>query len=277
MAFDPTVAAKYGAIVQLVVDMYERDKTNLTPAVDGRLGAAEFDLVAHIQAVDHFAERKELQFYGLVARARGDSPAIVVAIRGTESPIEDLIDLEAVPRRFPMIADAGEVEDGFLSVFQSLAIAPATGGASSLDEFLGTFAADQIVKLIFTGHSLGAAVATMAATAAAARFAPLAPRVSLYTIASPAVGDQAFATEVDARVPNHFRVWNEHDIVPRLPPFYKQSAGAGIELKPTVDQYTRIRRNPVCQHELKTYLWLLDPQTFPLAPECSAPRGMGAV
>jgi triacylglycerol lipase len=62
--------------------------------------------------------------------------------------------------------------------------------------------------LWFTGHSLGAALATLAAQ----RYGP---DCSLYTFGSPRVGDQEFK---DAFAVNAFRFVNHLDVVTRVPP-----------------------------------------------------------
>ena len=69
--------------------------------------------------------------------------------------------------------------------------------------------------LWFTGHSLGAALATLAAN----RYKTVQ---GLYTFGSPQVGDADFIKNF--QVPHHFRIVNNRDIValvpPRLPPFF---------------------------------------------------------
>lgn len=63
----------------------------------------------------------------------------------------------------------------------------------------------------FTGHSLGAALATIAA----ARFAAVRPVQGLYTFGSPRVGTPVFTCTVPAAT---WRFVNNQDVVARLPP-----------------------------------------------------------
>ncbi|KAI9768420.1 MAG: hypothetical protein M1839_004117 [Geoglossum umbratile] len=69
--------------------------------------------------------------------------------------------------------------------------------------------------IVVTGHSYGAAVATLAAAELADRFYPR--RVSLYNYGSPAVGNSALAQYV-ANQATIARVTHAHDPVPRVPP-----------------------------------------------------------
>jgi len=63
----------------------------------------------------------------------------------------------------------------------------------------------------FTGHSLGAALATIAA----ARFAAIRPVQGLYTFGSPRVGNANFAQTVPSA---NWRIVNNQDLVAHLPP-----------------------------------------------------------
>lgn len=64
--------------------------------------------------------------------------------------------------------------------------------------------------LLFTGHSLGAALATLAAS--------LVPEAALYTYGSPRVGDSAFRAALADRRGAAERYVNHRDIVCRIPP-----------------------------------------------------------
>ena len=69
-------------------------------------------------------------------------------------------------------------------------------------------------RVVATGHSLGGAIATIAA--ASLRQSGLA--VDLYTFGSPRVGNAAFADFVTNQTGAEFRVTHVNDLVPRLPP-----------------------------------------------------------
>jgi hypothetical protein len=125
-----------------------------------------------------------------------DNKLAVLSFRGTDKddPTDLGDDLNALPQPWPA---GGKVHSGFAKAFQEL--------------WPGVEAALQQVKeyrLLFTGHSLGAAMATLAAT--------LRKPQSLYTIGSPRVGDQAFADLLQG-LDNH-RYVDCCDLVTRVPP-----------------------------------------------------------
>src|SRR5262249_58747833 len=67
-------------------------------------------------------------------------------------------------------------------------------------------------RVFFTGHSLGAALATLAAH----RYPHTA---GVYTFGSPRVGNHAFVASFNARMAQRsFRYVNDHDIVAQVPP-----------------------------------------------------------
>jgi hypothetical protein len=133
------------------------------------------------------------------------TPLSVLAFRGTGVNIRDVTtDLHAL--LVPWSA-GGQVHQGFAEALTgaweavAAALAPVTG------------------RRLFTGHSLGAALATLAAS----RHSPQA----LYTYGSPRVGDLAFAEAVTSV--DHHRYVNCCDIVCRVPPedlSYRHSGSA---------------------------------------------------
>ncbi len=140
---------------------------------------------------------------------------VVVAFRGTEpGEREDwLTDVN-----FPTLpGPAGEVHRGFLAALNSVWIDVHEGIRSLCDRKQGVW---------LTGHSLGAALATLAA--ARLELQQRDPIGGLYTFGSPRVGDGEFRRAADSRfLPRSFRFVNHNDIVTRLPPraFGFQHAG----------------------------------------------------
>ncbi|GAM27497.1 hypothetical protein SAMD00019534_106730 [Acytostelium subglobosum LB1] len=71
-------------------------------------------------------------------------------------------------------------------------------------------------SIVVTGHSLGGAIATHAMAEVMGWF-PDVPSWS-YTFGSPRVGNVAFAEWYNSIQPDNYRVVNQHDIVPHVPP-----------------------------------------------------------
>ena len=73
-------------------------------------------------------------------------------------------------------------------------------------------------EILLTGHSLGAAAATLLAPAIDAKIGAFACSITLVTFGSPRVGNRAFAAAIDSSLRlRHWRVQNELDVVTRLP------------------------------------------------------------
>ena len=76
-------------------------------------------------------------------------------------------------------------------------------------EQISQFDMSKIEKVICTGHSLGAALATVMASRIDAE--------ELYTFGSPRVGTRSFINEMTADGITHYRFVNNNDIVTRVP------------------------------------------------------------
>lgn len=132
-------------------------------------------------------------------------PAVVVAFRGTTSSLADwLADLTlwSTPKSY------GQVHAGFAGAYA--AIAARLGAAiETLDP------APALIHL--TGHSLGGAVATIAACELRARF----PIADVYSFGQPRVGDAMTRMVVERHFADRFhRFVFDGDLVTRLPPGY---------------------------------------------------------
>lgn len=119
----------------------------------------------------------------------------VLVFRGTEQNVKDFVtDLGTLP--VPVIGGSVLVHEGFLkgldSVWQQI--------SRKLDEITS--------PLFYTGHSLGAALATLAASRRSPR--------AVYTFGSPRVGNDAFVSVLQS-VPV-YRIVDGSDMIPTLPP-----------------------------------------------------------
>ncbi|MCB9925612.1 MAG: lipase family protein [Planctomycetaceae bacterium] len=145
-----------------------------------------------------------------------DESKVIVAFRGTESTqITDwLIDLDTRKSNSNLAAEAGslgiwfDVHNGFFDGISSLWIDMA-------DRITAAAEAEKPVWL--TGHSLGAALAMLAA---AKRLEDQLPVSGVYTFGSPRVGGAAFYSEMKKHHPfPNYRFVNHRDAVTRIPAF----------------------------------------------------------
>jgi GTP-binding protein EngB required for normal cell division len=86
-------------------------------------------------------------------------------------------------------------------------------------------------QICLTGHSLGGALATLAAYRLINNF----PIISVYTFGSPRVGDQDFKERYKRYKITHFRFENKNDIIPHLPPYKQHRDAINIMLCPFVN------------------------------------------
>jgi hypothetical protein len=126
----------------------------------------------------------------------GDNKLAVLSFRGTDKddPTDLADDLNALPQPWQ---PGGRVHCGFAKALQDV-----------WPEITAALQQVKDYRLLFTGHSLGAAMATLASS--------LQKPGALYTIGSPLVGDQAFADLLKA-LDNH-RYVDCCDLVTRVPP-----------------------------------------------------------
>lgn len=230
---------------------------------------SDYTIVAYAQAQDDFWCIHDPEYYGFVAQSTAENQ-IVVAIRGTDSILEWLIDFEVDMTPFAIIPGAGSVEVGFYSVFSTMSFVDANLNPFDLANFLAN-AMKTSPQIIIEGHSLAGPIASMLALQYIPPKSALAKATTVYTFAAPVPGDQTFADYYNANAPLTYRVWNILDPVPTallLIDGYRQIAGEGVLIIPTMEQlegYDFLLI--ICNHSLMTYQWLLD-GTYPLATEC---------
>jgi hypothetical protein len=163
--------------------------------------------------------------FGLMGKNAATKTAFV-AFRGTQTFDDWMGDFDALFEPYAYVPGGGQVHMGFQSIYRALHDSVAAGIAA---------ATDGCDDLLVTGHSLGGALAVIAAPDLARNLKPaLVPE--LITFAGPAVGLADFARFFDLVIPSCYRVTNFWDLVPRVPPqipvgLYEQT-GTNVNIDP---------------------------------------------
>lgn len=291
---NPENAAFYGQFVAAAYDMYAVNNDDLRPAPKNI--PPGWELSAWINMSDFFLNITEPKFYGIVAHETANPNNRIVAIRGTEGIIEWLDDAASILMvPFKQVPSAGRVAYGFDKIYSSMKIVPvplANFGLAAVaePELTGSFG-DQLEQLalrhesarglksdsangssrsgrptIVTGHSLGAALATLFVLENSVKGKFDISLIS--TLASPKVGNLEFKHLFDNLPLSSWRVVNIRDVVPKLPPTipfildYEHVATAY-----SFDSWLFAKKNLGCYHSLDTYLHWLN-NSLPLAGSC---------
>jgi len=204
-------------------------------------------------ATDVSPHTGETVTYGYVARSAAGE--MVVAIRGTQTIEEWLHDFSFLFVPNPIHAGGGLTEDGFTAIYRSLRLGADANSPSAITAIAALVKSSGIAKVTVTGHSLGAALATLLTLDVGLNGG--AAQTESYTYASPRVGDMLFQHTYDSVVPDTYRLCNRPDLVPQTPTFPYEHIGNDIELIPP---YNSVCANLACWHSIDTYLWLMDQQ-----------------
>jgi hypothetical protein len=271
MALNKKKASAVGEFVQFAYLMFEDG--GLTPTPNRGIDDRGYKLVYWLNATDVLWPifQKVKRFYGYVAVSKTDPGDVILAIRGTEGVEEWALDFAAIPVPFTPAPAKGLVAKGFLSIFDTFEFVDNAGNSRSLQDTISALnASNPITALKIIGHSLGSALATMAAAELTfLKLSGIQDKVALWTFASPAVGLRKFATAFDSAISSATRIWNVLDVVPQLPPLpYIHVSGLGTPIFQTADQLAQLTPTPRCEHILPDYLWLLDSVTFPGDRRC---------
>ncbi|CAE7415934.1 unnamed protein product [Symbiodinium natans] len=205
-------------------------------AADGT-SFADYEQLAYLEAG---STNTECWVWRLLAAKR-----IVVAFRGTCDFGDVLTDIAAIPR---VIGDLGKVHEGFSRAYDSV--------REALHAVLerGCLGDGEGWEVVFTGHSLGGALATLASLDIARtirglpadfgsphevgkiRPTPLrGAEIIACTFGAPRVGSARVAAAYDEFVPRAWRIFSTSDVVPAVPPtslWGFRHAGIGVELDP---------------------------------------------
>lgn len=221
-AFDFPFLAKLlkGNIGELFTDIHENRKQGLLGLVQS---AANFGR----DTIDNVADSIiDDNLFGFVAQSQDNPKEIFVVFRGTRESPEWLNNLKPVPQKFlekdlNKFGDLGEVRNGFNRIYSERR----QGGnqktiAETITELFETRndLLTNDAQIFITGHSLGAALATLAAVhiQKIAEKKGINPTLHLYTFANPRVGDAVFAAQFN-NFPYNYRIINSEDLIQSIP------------------------------------------------------------
>ena len=290
-AFNSKDAVTYGHFVSVAYKMYGAAPKNPTPPP---IPIPGYEFLAWIDMQDFLFDQTDYYFYGFIARDESNPGKHILALRGTQSLVEWIDDFASgVPVPW---TGFGKVGYGFDRIYKTMRIVP--HGNSRLALSHAALAArpfeEQVAELIsapstaslqptpgrrksaamttaVVGHSLGAALATLY-VAANSRLRQPTDVPSLWTFASPRVGNATFARRFDSLGLKSWRIVNALDLVPKLPVL-------GFQHVATEEEYNsgfEVRWTLGCWHSLDTYLHLLDPDE-PIEDACRTPFAMAEV
>jgi hypothetical protein len=196
--FEPTTRAYSAANALLLAELsrlvYRHDMEEATPPPQPT--QSYFLEQAGCTRRQFFNSRKT-GTQAMLVEFNGATPYAVLVFRGTEQRIKDVV-TDLTLGTLPSHTGKVEVHQGFKNALDAV--------WSEIEAALTPLTC----PIFFTGHSLGAALATLAA----ARHAPTA----LYTFGSPRVGDADFAASLNDIADTIHRIVNGNDIVTTLLP-----------------------------------------------------------
>ena len=191
--FDKNRAVELGKLVDAAYAQYDE-----RASASSGWQPAGYDIRAVLQATEGVA----FVPFGFVATKGSDA---YVVVRGTQTPLEWFDDATVLP--VPFAPNWGNTTQGFKVIYNQLSptIIQAIDRLRSANAFL---------ELYVTGHSLGAALAHLAAGDI---FVQRQISAISYTLAGPRTGDPAFAAAFLLSRLRTWRIFNTEDIVPTLP------------------------------------------------------------
>ncbi|CAN6467684.1 unnamed protein product [Victoria cruziana] len=167
-----------------------------------------FEMIQLIVDVQHC-----LQAYVGVAE---DLNAVVIAFRGTQENslqnwIEDLF-WKQLDLNYPGMPDS-MVHHGFYSAYHNTTVR--SGIVSAVHRAWELYGK---IGVMTTGHSMGGAMAAFCALDLKVNYG--ADITQVITFGQPRIGNSVFASYFNEHIPSAFRIINDHDMVPHLPPYY---------------------------------------------------------
>ncbi|CAN5952445.1 unnamed protein product, partial [Sphagnum jensenii] len=249
---------------------------------------------------------KDSNWMGFVAVATDEAEIkrlgrrdIVISWRGTVTTLEWLANLHdyltplSPTHRSTDANSRGRfvnVESGFFNLYTSKKESTRYNKKSAAEQVkeeicrLVELYADEELSITITGHSLGGALASLCAFDIVINVLGSTIPVSVFTYASPRIGNDAFRDRLEELGVNILRVVNSQDIVPKVPgllvnesmfdmfgtferfvgpwldrlPWTYTHAGVELKLDQTASPFVKRKRDYAASHNLDLYLHLLD-------------------
>jgi predicted lipase len=276
---DLNAAIGFGQLVNAAYTKVPNDLTNAAGQVLSA-GSQTYTVVTTIYANDLATDMNPSRgnnqvSIGFVCQANGAGD-VVIAIRGTEGILEWIQDAKFLFVPCPFLAGAGNTDDGFTDMYNSLRTGVAPGSPTVVSALATLPFPQPVTTVTICGHSLGGALVTLLALDLAANTAFTNPTV--YSYASPRTGDPSFASTYNQVVKNSNRIANRLDLVPHLPPqpAYEHVLASyelnPVQLLPLPPKFL-LKFDLSCEHALNSYLYLLSigagGPVIPLDPTCT--------
>ena len=274
---DVMASIQFGQLVDQTYDVLPSDLTNSAGKVL-TAGGTNYTVVTTIYANDlatdmNPSRANDTVSIGLICQAAaGDA---VIMIRGTEGTLEWIHDAEFLTVPCPFLVGAGNTEDGFTAMYNSLRTSTAPNSPTVAKAIGSLPFPHPVTSVTVCGHSLGGSLATLLSLDLAANSPFRHP--AIYTYGSPRTGDPQFASTFNQVVTQSYRIENRLDMVPKLPPTpMYQHVNAPDELTPVrlwpLPPKVLVDFTPSCEHAIQTYLYLLSLNSggpvFPLEVSC---------
>jgi Lipase (class 3) len=222
-------------------------------------------------ATDVSPHQGESVTYGYLARSIAGE--LVAVVRGTQTLLEWVHDAAFLFVPNPIHAGGGLTEDGFTAIYRSLRAGEDPNSPAAISAIAAIVGAGGISRVTVTGHSLGAALATLLGLDVALNSG--VSKTVVYTFASPRVGELYFRHTYDSMLQG-YRIHHRSDIVPQTPTFPYEHVGNDLEL---VAPFEAVNPDVGCWHNLDTYIWLMDREaggnTLKVNGNCRGPKYPG--
>ena len=150
--------------------------------------------------------KTNLIYAGFILKSSANN---IIVFRGTQEPDEWIANLNAKQIYYQTNnPEAGKVHQGFYNLYFN--------GSDPIRPLIDQL--DPTIPCYITGHSLGGAIAVLAAIDLALNFSNLKKQIQMYNYAPPRVGDPTFVKFYSELVPNSYCVVNQADSTWLLPP-----------------------------------------------------------